>query len=129
MTKIAVAKAEVIGPDPQYSGLLHVDLRLNDRPSQSWGECFERGFRTTGWPVSMRRPKLDTGMGIVRLEVPDDDVKRAAEIVAGIIEAANKIYEDEVIPSLKRRAEQEERKKQELDKRVTDAQGELDDLF
>ncbi len=116
---------KVTGVDAQEAGLLDAYIELSAAPPKEWPHRFEN---PVGLDVSssMYPPKVNGSR--VTLHVQDD---RMAEYVADVdarIAAANEYYENEVLPAQVAKATAEQDARDEVTRRIAEAQRIADTL-
>jgi hypothetical protein len=125
-TSICMGKPEVLGVDPEASGLLDVSVPLEPRPDQYWVEIFNAGPPGVSFSVSMHPPRLSGST--VRLRPPDREVEKYLLSLQERIEGTNAEYARSVEPELRRQQEAQEADAAERQRRVEEAQRRLDEL-
>jgi hypothetical protein len=124
-TPIRRGEPRVLGVHPQYSGLLRIEIRLDPSPPVGWAQGFSSP-RGVGIPISMHPPEIRGGS--IYITPPDDEVEKYVAHIDERIAAANRVYQDEVMPDLRRRAERDAAAKAEEQRRITDAQQRIDGM-
>lgn len=116
---------EVTGVDTEHAGLLHVVVQLSAVPPQEWPHRFENPV-DVGGSSSMHPPRVNGKR--VTLLVQDDRVREYVENVDARIAEANRYYEGEVLPAKAARAKAEADARDEVTRRVAEAQRIADSL-
>lgn len=123
--RIRLGKAQVLGVNEEYSGLLDVDVPLEPTPDVHWSAIFERGPSGVGYSLSMHSLRLAGSS--VRLRLPDDEVDRYIEALRERVEGTNDQYERDVLPRLRNEADAAERAEADRRRRIEEAQRRLDE--
>jgi hypothetical protein len=121
---IRLGKPNVLGINEQFSGLLDVDVPLEPTPDVHWTTVFERGPSGISYSLSMHPPRIH-GTG-VRLCPPDSEVERYVEALRERVEATNDQYDREILLHLRSEAEATDNQRAERERRIKDAQEQLD---
>jgi hypothetical protein len=114
----------VSGIDPAYSGLLHVDMSLSRTPEPEWRQFFEH---PTGVSISVSMHPPTVAGSKVLMRPPDDQVAKYVSQVDDRIAAANRQYEQVVLPHLEREARAADAANAEANRRIEEARKRLDD--
>jgi hypothetical protein len=128
--KVKRGKPQVVGIDPEASGLILIDVPLDPTPDHDWSRLFggaglfdaPPGFSVS---ASMHPPSLRGST--VRLRAPDTEVERYLQSLDERIEATNAEYEKSVLPELERQRREEEEREETERRRLEEAQRRLDD--
>jgi hypothetical protein len=116
---------EVTGVDTEHAGLLHIVIQLSAVPPQEWPHRFENPIGLDS-ASSMHPPRVNGAR--ITLLVQDDRVREYIENVDARIAAANLYYESEVLPARAARATAKADERDEVTRRVTEAQRIVDSL-
>src|SRR6478736_7935511 len=123
--QIRRVSVEVTGVDAKNSGLLNVVVQLSAAPPQEWPHRFENPVGTAG-PSTLHQPRVNGSR--VTLHVEDDRMREYLEDVDARIGAANLYYEGEVLPAKTAKAKALSDERDEVTRRVTEAQRIADSL-
>jgi len=118
-------KLRVKGINPQYSGLIDVEIDLKPTPPREWADFFSQPFAVPT-KASMHPPKLSGSM--VMLRPPDNELDDYVANVDQRIEAANAFFERQVLPSLEVAEAQARKRRDDDQKRIDDARRSAEDL-
>ncbi len=118
-TPIKRGKPEVRGVHSQYSGLLEVFVPLTPFPPPGW--TLDPRPSVIG-----RRPK-EVGGGAM-ITASDAELEEAIKDLDERIEAANRTYEQDVLPKRKAEEERQRLEAEKLDARLAAARKKLDKL-
>jgi hypothetical protein len=118
-------KPEVHGVNAQYPGLLDVSIRLSSYPDDAWSQFF-LSPSGVGLPLSMHPPKL-SGKAIF-IRPPDNEVEAYVRHVDERLDAANRYYENTVLPRLRAQREAERRASDEKQERLDAARRRIEEL-
>ena len=118
-------KPEVDRVDPDYEGLLRVRIDLNRQPPSEWARYFLNPIGV-GISLSMHPPELFGST--ISIRPPDNELAAYVAHVDERIEAANERYKREVVPALRKAAEEEAREEEGRGKRLEDARKRAEDL-
>jgi hypothetical protein len=118
-TPIERAEVKVRGIDPEFSGLLRVEVALTPSPPAPWRTYFERPSGVS-MSLSMHPPRLIGSM--VEIRPPDNELEKYLENVDERIRHANERYGAEALPAIQAQAERDAAFRAESQRRVDDAQ-------
>lgn len=120
------AGQEVKGIDPNYSGLVIVEVTLSPAPPPDWVALWSPYPPNSTYHVNYGPPKLHGSRATLR--VPEDKVKTAVEALDGQIAAANAWYEQEVIPRIEAAEKRQRQEQADEQRRIDSARSQLDEL-
>jgi hypothetical protein len=121
---IKLGQAQVLGIDSEASGLLNVVVPLEPIPDRAWAEVFQSGPPGPMWPISMHPPHLSRDE--IRIRPPDQELEQYLAALNQRVEATNSYYAQQIAPQLKAEQERKEADEAERQRRIDEAQRQLD---
>ena len=125
LTPLSRGKLQAKGSDPEYRRLLRIEVELSQTPPPGWAEEFQNPVGL-GIPMSMHPPRI-SGRNVY-LSPPDDQVEEYVKHLDERIAAANKGYEQRVLPKVRAAEEARRQADEEEKRRREEAQRRLDKL-
>jgi hypothetical protein len=117
---------QVKGTDPQHPGFVMLEVTLSANPPGDWIGLWKPLPPNAGRSASYGPPSVSGRM--MTLVVPDGLVKDAIEMLDGQIAAANKWYEDQIIPRREAAQHRAQQDQEDERRRLEEAQRQLDEL-
>jgi excinuclease UvrABC helicase subunit UvrB len=115
----------VRGVHPGWEGLLDVRVVLNASPPPEWKNFFDNPS-ALGIRVAMHPPELVDRE--VKIRPPDEQLEAFVEHIDARIEEANRRYDAEVVPSLRKELARQKQETEVGEARVDEARRRAKDL-
>jgi len=122
---VKLGKPELRGVDPDARGLLVVHVPVEPTPDEPWAEMFGHPPEH-GHPTSMHRPQVVVDR--IELQVVDGQLTETIAKLRERVACTNGWHEQQIEPEYQRRRAQKRAAAEAEQKRLTDAQRELDNF-
>jgi len=122
---ITITGRQVRGRDPEYPGLLNIDLTLSATPPEQWAGQFLNPS-DFGIPISVHKPRISGS--VISIRPPDEEVEKYAEHIDQRVAYTNEWFEQQVLPHINAAEEREKAEQEAEAERLREAQRKLDEM-